>query len=127
MQEIRISKVNGEWSVVNEHTPQYSQFTAHHYKTIVMTFKNKVAIVTGAGQGIGFEICSNLAQEGAHVILNDIDQTLADNAVKKIMENGGVYCISLGGDSGDTAFIEKIVDTAVVQFGQLDIAIANAG
>lgn len=92
-----------------------------------MTFRNKVAIVTGAGKGIGYEICSNLAQEGAHVILNDIDQTLADNAVKKIMDNSGVYCISLGGDSGDTAFIQKTVDTAVAQFGHLDIVIANAG
>ena len=38
-----------------------------------MDFKNKVAIVTGAGQGIGFEICRSLAKEGARVILNDID------------------------------------------------------
>jgi glucose 1-dehydrogenase len=92
-----------------------------------MSFKNKVAIVTGAGQGIGFEICSNLAKEGAHVILNDIDQTLAGNAVKRIIEETGGNCLALAGDSGDTAFIQKMVDTAVEEFGQLDIAIANAG
>jgi len=40
-----------------------------------MSFKNKVAIVTGAGQGIGLEICSQLAKEGVHVFLNDIDIT----------------------------------------------------
>ena len=45
-----------------------------------MSFKNKVAIVTGAGQGIGFEICSLLVREGAHVFLNDIDDTLTTNA-----------------------------------------------
>ena len=45
-----------------------------------MSFKNKVAIVTGAGQGIGFEICNSLAKEGATVILNDIDKAMADNA-----------------------------------------------
>jgi glucose 1-dehydrogenase len=38
-----------------------------------MSFKNKVAIVTGAGQGIGFEICRMLAHRGASVILNDLD------------------------------------------------------
>ena len=92
-----------------------------------MTFKNKVAIVTGAGQGIGLEICTSLVREGAHVILNDIDQTLANNAVKRIIEDTGGNCIALAGDSGDTAFIQKMVDTAVKQFGQLDIVIANAG
>ena len=92
-----------------------------------MSFKNKVAIVTGAGQGIGLEICSQLAKEGVHVLLNDIDATLANNAVKKIMENGGGNCIALPGDSSDTVFIQQMVDEAVTQFGQLDIVIANAG
>ena len=92
-----------------------------------MSFKNKVAIVTGAGQGIGFEICSSLAMEGAHVILNDIDQTLTDNAVKRIIEDTAGNCIALAGDSGDIAFIQKMVDTAVAEFGVLDIVIANAG
>jgi glucose 1-dehydrogenase len=92
-----------------------------------MSFKNKVAIVTGAGQGIGYEICSSLAKEGAHVILNDVDQALADSAVKRIVENTGGDCIALAGDSGDAAFIQKMVDTAVSQFGRLDVVIANAG
>jgi len=92
-----------------------------------MSFKNKVAIVTGAGQGIGLEICSQLAKEGVHVLLNDIDATLANNAVKKIMENGGGNCIALPGDSSDTVFIQQMVDEAVTQFGQLDMVIANAG
>src|SRR5487761_2203839 len=92
-----------------------------------MNFKNKVAIVTGAGQGIGLEICTSLVREGAHVILNDIDETLANNAVKRIIDVTGGNCIALVGDSGDTTFIQKMVDTAVKQFGQLDIVIANAG
>lgn len=92
-----------------------------------MTFKNKVAIVTGAGRGIGYEICSNLAREGAHVILNDIDQTSAENAAKAIMEATHGDCIAFAGDSSDTLFIQKMVDSAVARFGQLDIVIANAG
>jgi glucose 1-dehydrogenase len=92
-----------------------------------MSFKDKVAIVTGAGQGIGFEICSNLAMEGAHVILNDIDQTLAGSAAEHIIKVTSGNCLSLAGDSGDILFIQKMVDTAVTELGKLDIVIANAG
>ncbi|MHB1921248.1 MAG: SDR family NAD(P)-dependent oxidoreductase [Chitinophagaceae bacterium] len=92
-----------------------------------MSLKNKVAIVTGAGQGIGLEICCNLAKEGARVILNDLDPILANNAVKHIIDRTGGNCLGLAGDSSDTAFIQKMVDSAVEQFGQLDIVIANAG
>lgn len=92
-----------------------------------MQFANKAAIVTGAGQGIGFEICHSLAKEGASVIVNDIDKGLADSAAKRIVEETGGKCIAFGGDSSDTAFIQQMVNEAVAQFGQLDIAIANAG
>ena len=92
-----------------------------------MSFKNKVAIVTGAGQGIGYGICKSLALEGTHVILNDVDQKLADDAARHIIKDTGGSCVSMAGDSGDTAFIQTMVDTAVSRFGRLDIVIANAG
>jgi glucose 1-dehydrogenase len=101
--------------------------TIHNYKTIVMNFKNKTAIVTGAGRGIGFEICCELAKKGAQVILNDIDYTLADDAAKHITETNSGHCIALAGDSSDILFIQKMVDEAIAQFGHLDIVIANAG
>ena len=89
-------------------------------------FQDQVAIVTGAGQGIGFEICRQLASQGASVLLNDIDQTLTEEAVDKITNDGG-HCIGLAGDAGDVSFINKMVDHAITNFRRLDIAIANAG
>jgi len=89
-------------------------------------FQGKVAIVTGAGIGIGFEIARHLAREGSIVFLNDIEGAVAERAAEKInSENGN--CIPCAGDAGDIAFIRQLVSLAVKQYGKLDIVIANAG
>lgn len=90
------------------------------------SFHQQSAIVTGAGQGIGFEIARQLALQGASVILNDMDATLSNAAAAGITAQGGI-CISMPGDAADTAFIESMVNTATNKFGSLTIAVANAG
>ncbi len=91
-----------------------------------MKFSNQSVILTGAGQGIGFEIARQLALQGASVLLNDIDEKLTLSAVKKIRDEGG-NCIGLTGDAGDHGIINNMVNHAIDQFGKLNIAIANAG
>ena len=91
-----------------------------------MTFQNKTAIVTGAGQGIGFEICRQLAEQGANVFLNDIDPNLASRACEKIKKEKG-NCFRLVGDCCKPDFIQQMVGEVVSKYGQLNIVIANAG
>ncbi|MEH6305519.1 SDR family oxidoreductase [Olivibacter sp. CPCC 100613] len=89
-------------------------------------FNKRTAIVTGAGQGIGYEICKQLVGAGATVLLNDIDENLALSAAARITETGG-KCIACPGDASDPKVIQWMIGQAVAENGLLDMVIANAG
>jgi glucose 1-dehydrogenase len=91
-----------------------------------MKLKDKAAIVTGAGQGIGLEISRKLAGAGARIVLNDLDSGLAQKAADLITQEKGT-CIPVPGDSSEHAVINQLVNAAVSGFGKLDIVVANAG
>jgi NAD(P)-dependent dehydrogenase (short-subunit alcohol dehydrogenase family) len=84
----------------------------------------KVAVVTGAGSGIGRAHAELLAAEGAHVVVNDIGS--ADDAVGAIEGSGGV-AVSSNHDIGDWDQAAALIDQAIEVFGSLDIVVNNAG
>lgn len=87
----------------------------------------KVALITGAGQGIGKEIALQLSIEGYHIILNDIESGLTSEAVEELIQSANGKVLGIAGDSGDPGFIDEMVNFASKEFGSLDVAIANAG
>ena len=87
---------------------------------------SRVALVTGAGQGIGKAIGLGLANEGAAVVVTDINAANADAVADEIAAAGG-QALSLGLDVADEAAVQTTVATALEQFGRLDILVNNAG
>jgi 3-oxoacyl-[acyl-carrier protein] reductase len=87
----------------------------------------KVAIVTGSGRGIGRVIALKLADEGAHVVVNDLDSDPATEVVAEVAESKGPEALAFPGDVTDTDFGDNIVAAALDKFGRLDIIVNNAG
>lgn len=88
--------------------------------------RNKVAVITGAGSGLGREFCLELAAEGVKVVATDVNKPGADETVRMIQEKDGV-AISLKMDVTNPSEIKQMVDVTIDQFGSLDILCNNAG
>lgn len=86
----------------------------------------KVAFVTGAGSGLGFAMAECFAENGAKVVLADIDRANLDSALAKLKDRG-FGCDAQIVDTADASQIERAMDLTVTKFGALDIVVANAG
>jgi NAD(P)-dependent dehydrogenase (short-subunit alcohol dehydrogenase family) len=91
-----------------------------------MRLQDRVAVVTGAARGIGQAIALRLAGEGAHVVLNDLQEEMLADTERLIAGHGGVS-LRVAADIADRADTGRLADRAVAQFGRLDIWVNNAG
>ena len=89
--------------------------------------RDQVAIVTGGAQGLGAAICERLAQEGANVVIADLNGNQARLTATAIAEKTGRQTLAAQTDVTDEEQVKALVERALAQFGRLDLMIANAG
>ena len=89
-------------------------------------FKNKVAVITGAGSGMGRELALQFAEKGAKVALNDWNESTLQETLKMVEEKGGEG-ITRHFDVSNKEAVYQFAEDVVTHFGQVDIVINNAG
>ncbi|MFD6440542.1 SDR family NAD(P)-dependent oxidoreductase [Peribacillus sp. NPDC060186] len=90
-----------------------------------MRFNNQVAVITGSGRGIGRSAAIKMAEEGASVVINDIDEEVAASVVSEIREGGG-KAVAVIGSVANPDNANQLIETAVSEFGTVDTLINNA-
>lgn len=91
-----------------------------------MDISGKIALVTGAGQGIGLAIAEALAQAGASIVVADLNPETGNQAVK-IIEDAGGKAVFVEVNVADPGSVDAMTQKAIDHFGQIDILVNNAG
>ncbi|HKR66775.1 MAG TPA: bifunctional rhamnulose-1-phosphate aldolase/short-chain dehydrogenase [Thermoanaerobaculia bacterium] len=88
----------------------------------------KIALVTGAASGIGRAVAERFAEEGAHVVVTDVDLALAEEVAKAIVDKNGLRrAIAMRLDVADEADVQRAFDATVEAYGGVDVVVSNAG
>jgi NAD(P)-dependent dehydrogenase (short-subunit alcohol dehydrogenase family) len=91
-----------------------------------MKLQDKVAVITGAGSGMGKEMALLFGLEGAKLVLADISQAALDQVVAEVKQNGG-QAVGVSANVAKEEDVQNMIETAVKTYGSLDILVNNAG
>lgn len=89
--------------------------------------QDRIAIVTGGGQGLGEALCHRLAREGCHVVVGDLNEAGAQKVAADIAANSDRRALGLKVDVTDEEQVAAMIDRTVAVFGRVDIVVSNAG
>ncbi len=95
--------------------------------TEFLSLQNRVAVVTGGAQGIGYAITELLAQRGADIMVADLIAEKAESTAKEIAAKTGRKIVAQSVNVSDPASAKAMIDAAVEKFGKVDILVNNAG
>jgi 3-oxoacyl-[acyl-carrier protein] reductase len=95
--------------------------------TEFLSLKDRVAIVTGGAQGIGYAVVELLAQRGASILIADVSIEKAEATAKEIAGKTGQKVLAKSVNVTESASVKKMVDDTVQEFGKVDILVNNAG
>ncbi|CAN5520351.1 SDR family oxidoreductase [soil metagenome] len=93
----------------------------------LLSLRGRVAVITGAGRGIGAAVARRLAEAGASLVLGDLDEQSAQDVASSVAAEFGVEARGVGLDVTSSASVGALVAVATEQFGRLDIWVNNAG
>ncbi len=91
-----------------------------------MRLKNKTAVVTGAGRGIGRAVAMRMAEEGARIVVSDIEASFAESVASRIEEAGGM-AVAMAVDVTDWDSVEVMFEDVADRFKEIHILVNNAG
>src|SRR5262245_2343688 len=91
-----------------------------------MTLKNKVALITGAASGLGKAISQKFAENGAKIVVADLDLNAAEKTVSELKQQG-TEAMAVLMDVTNEMQVEQGIEQAVARYGKIDVLISNAG
>jgi rhamnulose-1-phosphate aldolase/alcohol dehydrogenase len=133
MSIIRNAEVAGGYETLNDFDAFHAEYwPLELYKLTLLPkekeLASKVAIVTGAASGIGRAVAERFAEEGAHVVVTDVDVALAEEVAKKIVEKNGLRrATAMRLDVSDESDVDRAFDETLRAYGGVDIVVSNAG
>ena len=91
-----------------------------------MNLSGRVVIITGSGRGLGRAYAEALGEAGASVVVNDVEHSIVDEAVRSVQAAGG-QAVGVVAAVGPAETADSLVSAAVDSFGRLDVMVTNAG